>query len=168
MAGAVRTYYGVERVSVAGPKGTRLAGTVSGVAGGRVVVALDEPSEFYPVGYTDVDEDGNPLGKSIPIPGLIAQVLEPDMEFFVDGSDTTAPSFSPEQLAYLRRTYGEQAEAVVSSEGNANAARPDEDDTEDDEPDEATLRAAAAAAVQAQGGGLSPDKVAAAKLPDGA
>lgn len=152
----VRTYYGDERVSVEGPDGSRLVGTVSGVAGGRVVVALDEETTFYPAGR---DDDG-------PIPGRIAQVLERDLEFFVDGSDATAPSFTPEQLAYLRRTYGEQVEAAAASEAQAVTVRTQDDDFADDEPTADELQAAAAEALKAQGGGLSAEEIANAKLPD--
>jgi len=157
---AVRTYYGDERVSVPGPDGSRLVGTVSGVAGGRVVVALDEETAFYPIGY---DDEGAQ-------PGRIAQVLEQDLEFFVDGQDATAPSFSPEQLAYLRRTYGEAIEGAAASEeaAAANAQTTFDADGGEDEPSADDLAAAAAEALKARGGGLTKEAVANAKLPDGA
>ncbi len=177
MAGAVRTYYGVERVSVPGPNGTRLPGTVSGVAGGRVVVALDEPSEKYPVGWTDVDEDLNPLGESVIIPGSIAQVLESDLEFFIDGRDAAAPSFSPEQLAYLKRTYGEAVQEMAEAEASALAdpqaapqprqTRVQDEDFAEDEATPEELAAQAAAAARAQGGGLSKEQVKNARVPSG-
>lgn len=173
MAGAVRTYYGVERVSVPGPNGTRLAGTVSGVAGGRVVVALDEPSEKYPIGYTDVDEDLNPLGESVIIPGSIAQVLESDLEFFIDGKDAEAPSFSPEQLAYLKRTYGEAVQEMAEAEASAQVAaqppqtRVQDEDFAEDEASPEELAAQAAAAAKAKGGGLSKEQVKNARVPSG-
>jgi hypothetical protein len=157
----VRTYYGTERVTVPGPDGSRLAGTVSGVAGGRVVVALDEPSETYPI------NGGEASGGSL-IPGHLAQVLEQDLEFFVDGADTTAPSFSPEQLAYLRRTYGEdKLGEVLQSEAQNTPAPPSETkafENEGTEDEDAALAAEIAAAVAKDAGaGLSKTALANAR-----
>lgn len=152
----VRTYYGDERVSVPGPDGSRLVGTVSGVAGGRVVVALDEESLAFPAGWDDEDQL---------IPGRIAQILERDLEFFVDGTDATAPSFSPEQLAYLKRTYGAAVAEVTASEAQASEARTQDDSFASDEPTAEELAAAAAEVIKAQSGGLSPEEIANAKLP---
>lgn len=149
----VRTYYGNERVTVEGRNGTRLPGTVSGVAGGRIVVALDEASDVYPL-----------LGpEGAAVAGHIAQVLERDLEFYVTGSESSAPSFTPEQLSYLKRTYGDTVEAVEAEERIAiSASAVENEGTEDEEA------AAAAAAAKAQGTGLSQAQVANAKLPDGA
>lgn len=152
----VRTYYGDERVTVEGPDGSRLPGTVSGVAGGRVVVALDEPHIMYPV----IGPEGTG------VPGHIAQVLERDLEFFASGSDSSAPSFSPEQLAYLRRAYGDIVTDVADAEErNAAASQADTtfDANEDDEDIEADAKAAAAGAAKASGAGLSQDELAKAK-----
>lgn len=137
----VRTYYGNERVTVPGPNGTRLKGTVSGANAGRVTVGLDERTEFYPVGY---DDDGV-------IPGTIAEVLERDLEFMVDGEDASAPSFSPEQLAYLQRTYGDGAvkvSALADSEAQ-NVAQPKHESRVQNDGTEEDDAAAAAEAIKA-------------------
>jgi hypothetical protein len=156
----VRTYYGTERVTVAGPNGSRLVGTVSGTAGGRVVVALDEPTPFYPVGYVDKSEE-YPDGI---VPGIHAEVLERDLEFFTDDSDSSAPSFSPEQLAYLRRTYGDAIVGVADEEERQGYAETKAFENEGDEDDDAAAAAEiAAAAAKAKGAGLSKAKLAQAR-----
>ena len=150
---AVRTYYGIERVTVPGPDGTRLDGTVSGVAGGRVVVALDEASTLYPVQNGETGEFN--------APGRIAQVLEQDLEFLVDGKAGT-PSFSAEQLAYLKRTYGDKVAAVT--EGEKASAPAAADQTFDVDPDDGVDEAALAAAAL---GGTTVPTEDVPGLPDG-
>jgi len=101
---AVRTYYGTERVTVPGaykngvpdPTAPRLAGTVSGVAMGLIVVGLDEPSQTFP----QLDEEGS-YG-----PGLIAQVNEQDIRFLDGSGDAADPGFTQAQLDYIAEKYG--------------------------------------------------------------
>jgi len=153
----VRTYYGIERVTVPGPNGERLAGTVSGVAGGRVVVGLDEPSMQYPI------NGGEASGGEL-VPGSIAQVLETELEFFVDGSEASAPSFTPEQLAYLKRSgfmADEVAETVTAQATPTPAA-----DVRDDDEAAAAAEAAKEAAKASGKTGLSKEKLALAKDPE--
>ena len=137
----VRTYYGTELVTVPdkldanglGIVGAgRLPGVVSGTAGGRVVVALDEPSQTYPIN----SEDGSM------VPGKIAEVLERDLQFRIDGDDSGAPSFSPEQLEYLKRTYPDAATPLVQAEIDAQPQETKAFENDGSEDDDAAAAAA--------------------------